>query len=102
MVNPRVGRPRIVRVTEIGEYLRHHSCERRFRLEVNHRAKARELPFAERLFNALDPVLQEMGRQRESEWEASLQEGGLIDTTRYAQRPEDARVAAWAEFTAAL
>jgi hypothetical protein len=48
----------VVRVTEIGEHLRHHSCERRFKLEANGREAARALTVAERLFNALDPVLQ--------------------------------------------
>src|ERR1041385_514537 len=30
----------LLRVTEIGEYIRHHSCERRFRLEIDHRKLA--------------------------------------------------------------
>ncbi|MEI9978191.1 MAG: hypothetical protein WDN23_04195 [Edaphobacter sp.] len=71
----------ILRVTEIGEYIRHRSCERRFKLEINNRAEARKLPFAERLFNALDPVLQETGKRREEEWELALQKNGLVDLT---------------------
>jgi hypothetical protein len=66
----------LLRVTEIGEYIRHHSCERRFRLEIDHRKLARKLPFSERLFNVLDPVLQEAGRERETEWETSLASAG--------------------------
>ncbi len=66
-----------VTVTKIGEYIRYRSCERRFKLGFNNRQLAKEPPFAERLFNLLDPVLQEHGRQRERAWEASLKESGL-------------------------
>ena len=64
-------------VTEIGEYIRQRSCERRFKLEVNRREVARQRPFASRLFAPLDPVLAEMGRQRENTWEASLRKAAL-------------------------
>lgn len=74
-----------VRVTEIGEYIHYQSCDRRFKLEHNNRKLARELPFAERLFNSLDPVLQEAGRLRENEWETSLKNNGLIDLTLYGE-----------------
>ena len=86
-----------LRVTEIGEYIRHRSCERRFKLEINNRQIARKLPFAERLFNTLDPVLQEAGRVRERRWEKSLQQGDLIDLTEYADRPDDAKPTPWDE-----
>lgn len=91
----------VVRVTEIGEYLRHHSCERRFKLEAHGREAARALPFAERLFNALDPVLQEIGRAREEAWERSLQEDGFSDLTHHLDR-EPRTSATWDEFTASL
>lgn len=90
-----------IRVTEIGEYIRHHSCERRFKLEINGRQLARQLPFAERLFNALDPVLQEAGREREASWERSLQAGGLSDLTGYGDRPDANKSTPWEEFAAA-
>lgn len=64
-------------VTEIGEFISQRSCERRFKLSFNKRAEARKLRFAERLFNALDPVLQLEGKKREREWEESLQKAGL-------------------------
>src|SRR5215217_8198709 len=66
-----------LRVTEIGEHVHFRSCERRFKLGFNNRALAKSLPFAERLFNTLDPVLQEAGRRREDEWETSLRVAGL-------------------------
>lgn len=91
----------VVRVTEIGEYLRHHSCERRFKLEADGREAARALPFAERLFNALDPVLQEIGRMREDAWEQSLKDDGFSDLTRHLDR-EPRTSAQWDQFTASL
>lgn len=90
--------PQIIRVTEIGEFVRNESCERRFKLEANHRELARLLPFAERLFNPLDPVLQELGNQRESEWEASLNAAGLADLTGYGAREGDDRSTSWTDF----
>lgn len=67
----------IIRVTEIGEYIRHSSCARRFKLEFNSRREAFQLPFYDRLFNPIDLVLQETGRRRENEWEESLTRAGL-------------------------
>lgn len=94
-------KPRL-RVTEIGEYIRHYSCDRRFKLELNNRQLARALPFAERLFNALDPVLQEAGRKREDEWEESLQEAGIANITRYGERPDDEKATSWSAFIESL
>jgi hypothetical protein len=91
-----------LRVTEIGEYIRHSSCERRFRLEINRRRLARSLPFAERLFNALDPVLQVAGREREADWEAALLADGLRDLSNYVNRPDDAKHTPWHELAEEL
>ncbi|MGB8686632.1 MAG: AAA domain-containing protein [Microcoleus sp.] len=91
-----------VRVTEIGEYIHYQSCDRRFKLEHNNRQLARELPFVERLFNSLDPVLQEAGRLRENEWETSLQKNGLIDLTLYSQKSADKKKTPWTTFVAQL
>ncbi|MEG4210775.1 AAA domain-containing protein [Microcoleus sp. S13_B4] len=91
-----------VRVTEIGEYIHYQSCDRRFKLEHNNRQLARELPFAERLFNSLDPVLQEAGRLRENEWETSLQKNGLIDLSLYSQKSADEKKTPWTTFVAQL
>lgn len=85
----------MVRVTEIGEYVRHRSCERRFKLGFNNRQLAKKLPFSQRLFNPLDPVLQEVGRRREDEWEASLKNAGLEDLSRHDQAPEGSEGAPW-------
>ena len=91
-----------VRVTEIGEYIHYQSCDRRFKLEHNNRKLARELPFAERLFNSLDPVLQEAGRLRENEWETSLQKNGLLDLTLYSQKSAEEKKTPWTTFVSQL
>lgn len=87
-----------VRVSEIGEFVRFHSCERRFKLGLNKRRLARAVPFSERLFNTLDPVLQEVGRNAEDRWETALQQHGLQDLTQIAERPSDQRYVNWSEF----
>lgn len=89
-----------VRVTEIGEYIRHHSCERRFKLEFNGRQAAQKVPFYSRFFNPIDPVLQEAGRLRENEWEKSLKEADLSDLTQYSARPPEDKdkSTSWEEF----
>jgi hypothetical protein len=60
------------------------------------------VPFSECLFNTLDPVLQEVGREAEDAWERALRARGLEDLTRVAARPHDARSTPWEEFRAAL
>lgn len=77
----------VVRVTEIGEYIRYRSCERRFKLGFNNRSLAKQLPFAERLFNSIDPVLDAHGRQRENEWEDTLRAADLVTVTRRSPQP---------------
>jgi hypothetical protein len=71
MPNPQIT------VSEIGEYIRHQSCQRRFKLSFNSRSEARKLPFADRLFNTIDPVLKKSGKKREDEWDKSLLQRGF-------------------------
>lgn len=68
-----------LRVTEISQFIQQHSCERWLRLAYNQREAAEEVPFYERLFNPLDPVLQQRGRMREDEWADSLRQEGAIE-----------------------
>lgn len=76
-----------LRVTDIGEYVRFHSCDRRFKLKLNNYELAKKLPFSELMFETLlDPVLAEAGRLREGEWETSLQQSNLLDLTQYSLR----------------
>ena len=64
------------RVTDIGDFVRHHSCQRYFRLSHNQRELYRKLPFAGRPFHVIDPVLLEAGRTREDAWAESLRLAG--------------------------
>jgi hypothetical protein len=59
------------RVTDIGDFVRHRSCQRYFRLSHNQRELFRRLPFAGRPFHVIDPVLLEAGRTREDAWAES-------------------------------
>lgn len=70
-----------IRVTDIGEFIRHDSCARRFKLNLDDMALARLLPFFDRLFNPLDLVLQQSGRQKEDEWERELKQAGFVSLT---------------------
>lgn len=83
----------LVRVTQIGEYIRHGSCERRFKLDCDERRLTCDLPFFYTLSGTMDPVLAEAGRRREQEWEGHLRVGGLRDLCRYSERPEDTSTA---------
>lgn len=86
-----------IRVNDLGEFVRFRSCGRRFKLAINNREEAKALPFAERLFNALDPVLQEVGRQAEDHWETSLRNAGF----RHLAPPSGTTAMTWAEFVQA-
>ncbi len=71
-------RPRInITATDLGEYVRHHSCDRRFHLTVHSAREVGPLPFFERVRDSIDPVLAEMGRRREDRWEIELVESGF-------------------------
>ncbi|MGH1574134.1 AAA domain-containing protein [Methylobacterium sp. P31] len=92
--------PISIRVSEIGEFVRFRSCERRFKLGLSNRALARAVPFSERLFNSLDPVLQEVGREAENAWERAL---AAQHVDRLATRVEEvAGGVPWAAFAEAL
>ncbi len=65
--------------TDLGEYVRHHSCDRRFHLAVHAEREVATLPFFVRLRDAIDPVLAEVGRRREDQWEADLVAAGFRD-----------------------
>jgi hypothetical protein len=89
-------------VSEIGEFIRFQSCERRSKLGLDNRRLARAVPFSERLFSTLDPVLQEVGRNAENRWETAIQNRGTRDLTCMHERDPDRRSTPWAEFRAAL
>lgn len=54
-----------VKTTDIGEYIRYQSCDRRFKLKFKNYELAKQLPFSHLIFDtSLDPVLEEAGRIR--------------------------------------
>lgn len=89
-----------VRVSEIGEFIRFQSCERRFKLGLANRALARQVPFSERLFNTLDPVLQAVGEEAEDAWERALAARGVRPMSS-ASDPAAGSMT-WADFALAL
>jgi len=74
-----------ISVSEIGEFIRFRSCERRLKLGYGNRAEAKRLPFSERFFNPLDPVLQAMGQEQEDAWHGSLIDAGYEDVSGTAE-----------------
>jgi hypothetical protein len=88
----------VVRVTQIGEYVRHHGCERRFKLDVESTTHISSLPYHATVFNFLDPVLREKGRESEDAWEESLKKKGFKDLTNTATKPANARETSWDNF----
>ena len=90
-----------VSVSEIGEYVRYRSCQRRFKLGFNGREVARRLPFVGQLFGSIDPVLQDAGRLREEEWERSLQAAGFVNVCPTGAQAHD-EPATWPAFVAGI
>ena len=88
-------------VQQIGEYVQRHSCPRRFKLDLNGSALAREVPFFSRVLNPLDPVLQAIGRKKEEEWEGSLSDAGYASLNDRSADREPARLR-WESFVTLL
>ncbi|MCB9745731.1 MAG: AAA family ATPase [Alphaproteobacteria bacterium] len=89
------------RVTDIGEFVRNRSCQRRFRLAYNDKALYKaSIPFHDRPSHLIDPVLAQAGREREEEWAEALIDAGVEPL----QDPDEDELVAmsWAAFTHAL
>ncbi|MGB1013416.1 MAG: PD-(D/E)XK nuclease family protein, partial [Nannocystaceae bacterium] len=105
--------PFSARVTDVGEFIRHQSCQRRFKLAHNNQALYEQLPIAKQPFHVLDPVLMAAGKRREQQWAQTLVQAGLTDLAapRHARsadslatssaRPEDAEIP-WNEVASLL
>jgi hypothetical protein len=78
-----------IKVTDLGEFIRHESCERRFKLGFNKSEIAQEIPFFRRVLNSIDPVLQASGRKRENDWAIALEADGLVDVFEDWDSAED-------------
>jgi hypothetical protein len=92
-----------INVTDIGDYLRHRSCDRRFWLKFyDDRGKVRpHFPFFDALLDTLDPVLREVGLEREKQWKAELQSNGFIDITEMLPKGKHKEVQ-WEDFAGKL
>lgn len=79
-----------VTVTDIGEYVRHHSCQRRFKLKLMSRSPdwLAHFPLTEGDFDGMDPVLATVGKGAEEQWAESLERQGFIELEP-PQTPED-------------
>jgi len=62
----------LVVVTDIGEYVDQHCCERSFKLRLDKSEMARRFPFYGRVRGPLNPILAVRGREREEELGRSL------------------------------
>lgn len=92
-----------VRATDIAEYIRYQSCDRRFKLKFKDYELAKQIPFNKLIFDtSLDPVLEEAGRIRESEWETSLQKSGFLDLTQINQKSSQDKATDWNDFVQEL
>lgn len=90
---------RRVRVTDIGEFIRHQSCQRRFKLGYNDGELFSKLPFSGKPLHTMDPVLAEQGARREDEWAESLEDAGIINLHTSTGLAEDAT---WKDFAASV
>lgn len=90
-----------ITATDLGEYVRHHSCDRRFHLAVRAKTDPEPLPFFARLRDQIDPVLAEVGRRREDQWEAELVAAGFRDLVTALAKGKRGEVP-WETFAAEL
>ena len=77
-----------VRVTEIGEFIQHKQCERRFKLEINDRKLAKQIPLGGRFFNPIDPVLQAAGKLKEDALSKELETANFTHVTKDQYDPD--------------
>ncbi|HEY9865156.1 MAG TPA: PD-(D/E)XK nuclease family protein, partial [Candidatus Obscuribacterales bacterium] len=88
-----------IRATDIAEYIRYQSCDRRFKLKFDNYELAKQIPFSELIFaTSLDPVLEEAGRIREREWETLLQKYDFLDLTQISKKSSKNQATEWNEF----
>jgi hypothetical protein len=66
------GSKRQVVVTDIGEYINQHGCERSFKLRINRAEIARRFPFYGRVRSPLNPILATRGREREGQLQEAM------------------------------
>lgn len=89
---------RAIRVTDLGEFVRHKSCQRRFRLGYNNQEAFKTLPHTGRPYATMDPVLAEHGKVSEAAWARDLEALGFIELDIEADQEEQGKGAPWEVF----
>ena len=88
-----------INATDISEYIRYQSCDRRFKLKFDNYKLAKKIPFYDLIIStSLDPVLDAEGRRREGEWEESLKKWDLLDLTQINLKLERDKATDWNDF----
>jgi len=76
-------------VERIGEYINRNSCARRFKLDLDGRKLAKELPLFTRHINPIDPVLQASRSLQEGQWERFLHDACHVDLLTKLHQVDD-------------
>ncbi|MBP0029604.1 AAA domain-containing protein [Roseofilum sp. Guam] len=88
-----------INATDISEYVRYQSCDRRFKLKLDNYKLAKEIPFNQLIFaTSLDPVLEAEGKKREDEWESLLKQQGLVNVIGITDQSEVDQSTEWNSF----
>ena len=93
---------RVIRVTDIGEFIRHKSCARRFALGYGDGALFHKLPFARLPINTMDPVLAAQGKAREEAWGEALERRGFVGLEGPKGEEGEGRGMSWEHFVWAI
>ncbi|MDJ1170521.1 AAA domain-containing protein [Roseofilum sp. BLCC_M154] len=92
-----------INATDISEYVRYQSCDRRFKLKFDNYKLAKEIPFNQLIFaTSLDPVLEAEGKNRENDWESSLKQQGLVNLIDTTHQSELDQSRTWSDFVESL
>lgn len=89
---------RAIRVTDLGEFVRHKSCQRRFRLGYNNQEEFKALPHTGRPYATMDPVLAEHGKASEAAWAKDLEALGFVELDIEEGQEERGKGAPWETF----
>lgn len=94
--------PYEINATDVAQYVKYNSCDRRARLRFNDAAKS-TVKFAGQAFNPIDPVLQKEGDKREKEWANKLESQGFSNLNknhpnRLTRRQKQGETEEWFEW----
>lgn len=90
-----LGSKRQVVVTDIGEYVNQHGCQRSFKLRLNKAEIARRFPFYGSVRSPLNPILATRGREREGQLSAAIAQS--MELLNPGDEAEEMRMA-WTDY----